>query len=355
VHIFVVCDPDVAASTDKYVFDFGLQSNGGYGMIYSDNDYGMYTNSTFGGTNTELMHSEGEDPALVEMEVDFGDTQAFYRNGNLLSSVPVTIANLDGTKINEAPAYGPLGTASGPVSIGRKSASTFLDQNGGRMFNGRISEVIVFTDLLSNVDKQKINSYLAIKYGLTINENYISSTGSIKKDISDGYANDIAGIGRDDCAGLYQKQSRSIEPDAIFTIGKGSIVATNQLNSNTIPTDESYLIWGNNDAPANTNWNTANVNIPGPNLSSIDRTWRLSEDLDITNTLFQVAVDNPNFDLPAMPPTADGIYYLLRDDDGDFTNGGTTYEPMSLVAGDVWETSLADPTNEYFKKIKPKT
>ncbi len=348
LHVFVVCDPDLVAGTDKYVFDFGLQSNGGYGMIYSDNDYGMYTNNLYGGTNTELFHSEGPEPALVEMKVDFDDAQEFYRNGELLSSVPVTISDLDASKVLEAPAYGPLGTTSGPVSIGRKSASAFLDQDGGRLFNGRISEVIVFTDTLSSLEKQKVNSYLAVKYGLTMTQNYISSTGSIKKDVSDGYANDIAGIGRDDCSGLHQKQSKSMELEAIITIGQGTIASTNELNGNSIPADGTYLMWGNDGAPANANWVTANVSIPGVDLASIDRTWKFSEHFDITNALFQVEVDDPNFDLPAMPPTADGIYYLLRDDDGDFTNGGTTYEPMSLFAGDIWEVNIADPTNEYF-------
>ncbi len=348
LHVFVVCDTDAPSGTDKYLFDFGLQPNGGYGMIYSDNDYGMYTNNSFGGVSTELFHSEGAEPALVEMKVDFDDTQEFYRNGNLLSSIPVTIPDLDASKILEAPAYGALGASSGPVSIGRKSASSFLDQDGGQLFNGRISEVIVFTDTLSSLEKQQVNSYLAVKYGLTLTQNYLSSTGSTKKDISDGYANNIAGIGRDDCSGLYQKQSKSIGSEAIVTIGQGTIAATNELNGNTIPADESYLMWGNNDAPANANWVNANVTIPGVDFSSIDRTWKFSEHFDITNALFQVEVDDPNFDLPAMPPTANGIYYLLRDDDGDFTNGGTTYQPMSLVAGDIWETMIADPANEYF-------
>lgn len=349
IHVFVVCDPDVVAGTDKYVFDFGVQSNGGYGMIYSDNDYGMYTNSSFGGTNTELFHSEGEEPALVEMEIDFDNAQEFYRNGDLLSSIPVTISDLDETKVLEGPAYGALGTTTGPVSIGRKSASAFLDQNGGRMFDGRISEVIVFTDTLSSLEKQKVNSYLAVKYGLTMIQNYLSSTGTLQKDINDGYANDIAGIGRDDCSGLHQKQSKSIESEAIVTIGQGTIASTNDLNANSITSDDAYLIWGNDGAPINANWVDANVTIPGVDFASIDRTWKFSENLDITNTLFQIDVDNPNFDLPAMPATADGIYYLLRDDDGDFTNGGTTYEPMSFVSGDDWQTTIADPmNNEYF-------
>jgi len=238
-------------------------------------------------------------------------------------------------------------TFTGPVSIGRKSASSFLDLNGGRLFDGRISEVIVFTDTLSSMEKQQVNSYLAVKYGLTMTQDYLSSAGSTKKDVTDGYANDIAGIGRDDCSGLHQKQSKSIESDAIVTIGKGTIATTNELNGNSITSDDSYLIWGNDDAAAAT-WNSANVTIPGVDLASIDRTWSLTEHLDITNTLFQIEVDNANFDLPAIPPTADGIYYLLRDDDGDFTNGGTTYEPMSFVAGDEWQTTIADPTSEFF-------
>ncbi len=349
VHVFVVCDTDVPAGSDKYVFDFGLQANGGYGMIYSDNDYGMYTNNTNGGTNSEFFHTEGEDPALVEMKIDFDDSQAFYRNGNPLGpSVSVTIPDLDESNVNEAPAYGPLNSSAGPVSIGRKSASTFLDLDGGRIFDGRISEVIVFTDTLSSIEKQQVNSYLAIKYGLTMAQDYLSSAGTIQKDISDGYGNNIAAIGRDDCSGLHQKQSKSVNSEAIVTIGQGTIATTNALNGNTIPADETFLVWGNDGAPANASWVDPNVTIPGTDLASIDRTWKFSEQFDITNTLFQIEVDNPNFDLPAMPPTADGTYYLLRDDDGDFTNGGTTYEPMSLVTGDIWEVNIADPTNEYF-------
>ena len=177
-------------------------------------------------------------------------------------------------------------------------------------------------------------------------QQYLASNGNLVKDYLDGHANNIAGIGRDDCSGLHQKQSKSVESDAIVTIGMGTIASTNQANSNSIPTDVSFLHWGH-DGAAGTSWNTSNVAISGVDLASIDRTWKFTEEFDITNTLFQIEVDHPNFDLPPMPPTADGIYYLLRDDDGDFTNGGTTYEPLSLSSGDKWETVLADPTFEF--------
>ena len=177
-------------------------------------------------------------------------------------------------------------------------------------------------------------------------QHYLASNGALVKDYMDGFANNIAGIGRDDCSGLHQKQSKSVESDAIVTIGMGNIAATNEVNSNSIPTDVTFLKWGHDGASGAT-WNSTNVTIPGIEVARIDRTWKFTEESDITNTLFQVEVDNPNFDLPPLPSTSDGIYYLLRDDDGDFTNGGTNYEPLTLSSGDKWETVISDPTFEF--------
>ena len=53
----MILDPNVDAETDNHPFDFGLAANGGYGMIYSNDDYGMYTDNSSGGTNTELTLS----------------------------------------------------------------------------------------------------------------------------------------------------------------------------------------------------------------------------------------------------------------------------------------------------------
>ncbi len=345
IHVFIVCNPTIDNEGYNYVFDFGKSIDRGYGMTFSDAFLGSYSPSS----QRHLGHGFGDEACFLEMEIEFGSYRREYRNGNVFSTDPSALTSLTAGNINEAPDYQTgVNNINGPVSIGRKSASESITNNGGRIFNGAISEVLVYNDTLSQIEKERIQSYLALKYGITLPHDYAASSGTTLKDITDGYANDIAGIGRDDCSGLHQKQSKSMELEAIITIGQGTIAATNELNGNSIPTDGTYLIWGNDGAPANANWVNANVTIPGVDFSSIDRTWKFSEHFDITNALFQVEVDDPNFDLPAMPLTADGIYYLLRDDDGDFTNDGTTYEPMSLVAGDIWETMIADPANEYF-------
>ncbi len=68
-------------------------------------------------------------------------------------------------------------------------------------FKGLISEVLFFDEALSFVDRLKWETYLAIKYGLTLQEkNYLSSSEMVlwnAEDLTD-YSNRITGIGKDD-------------------------------------------------------------------------------------------------------------------------------------------------------------
>ncbi|SHH79170.1 choice-of-anchor J domain-containing protein, partial [Winogradskyella jejuensis] len=95
-------------------------------------------------------------------------------------------------------------------------------------FDGRIAEVITYRarkdDADATQERNRIQSYLAIKYGITLeptitagvieegNLDYVDSDGSVIWDVSAsaGFNFDIAGIGRDDASGLDQRQSSSI-------------------------------------------------------------------------------------------------------------------------------------------------
>gem|GEM_PF-4617438 len=57
---------------------------------------------------------------------------------------------------------------------------------------------------------------------------------------------------------------------------------------------------------------------------------------------------NPLYGFPALPPTSDGFYYLLIDDDGDFTNGGTSHMQMTTTLGVLAQVMIANPINSYF-------
>ncbi|MBV8325118.1 hypothetical protein [Chryseobacterium sp.] len=114
-----------------------------------------------------------------------------------------------------------------------------------------IPEVLVFNNSLSDIDIQKVETYLSIKYGITINniseKNYISSGDHILWDSkkNKNYNFRITGIGRDDAYELYQKQSKNSNKGTI-TIAMDSLRPTNSSNSGVIE-NENFLLWGDNN------------------------------------------------------------------------------------------------------------
>ncbi|APY09409.1 hypothetical protein BWZ20_14320 [Winogradskyella sp. J14-2] len=147
-------------------------------------------------------------------------------------------------------------------------------------FNGRVAEVISYNSRVDDVaERPRIESYLAVKYGITqgvngVSTDYVDSDGTVIWDQSAnaGYNYDIAGIGRDDASTLDQKQSRSInyETDVdgrtrgILTMGLTDIYNTNYDNKTlnaTALNDKEYLMWGNNGADLNLAASVISVNM----------------------------------------------------------------------------------------------
>lgn len=347
-HSFAVVKPNSSTGSRKYIFDFGFYSWGGYGFGYTNSSLHMYTNTGQGGDNISVNHFTGTRPALMEVDVDFENEQSVAQNGTPLSTEAITLTDLNLTKIAEADAYQTtISTkANGPVSIGRKSASSAIQNGNSRIFDGDIAEIILYDGDISQIDRQKISTYLAIKYGITLAFNYVSASGVTLKNVADGYANDIGIIGREDCSGIYQKQSRSVSDDAILTLGAVSIEATNAANTGIIA-DESFYVWGNNNQPVSA-WGAYDIAVNGRHFDIQDRIWRgTATGTLISDVIPQINVDNPNFDLPALPANSDGNYYYLSDDDGDFTNGGTSFTQMGEISPGIWASLGGTATSQY--------
>lgn len=114
--------------------------------------------------------------------------------------------------------------------------------------NGLIGEVIAYERDLSEAEKQRVRTYTAIKYGITLPHNYIASNGSTviwNQATNTGYNNNIAGIAKDDNGALHQKQSRSINDGRQVLIGTAGLANTNALNTTGL-TDGQFLVWGDN-------------------------------------------------------------------------------------------------------------
>jgi hypothetical protein len=98
--------------------------------------------------------------------------------------------------------------ASSSIGIGRTVATNSVLANVG--------EVIIYSTGLTVANRNKVESYLAIKYGTTLNQstpqNYTLSNNSIawNGSIAGIFNKNITGIARDDISSLNQPKSQSI-------------------------------------------------------------------------------------------------------------------------------------------------
>ena len=135
-------------------------------------------------------------------------------------------------------------------------------------FFGEVSEIIVMSrpagltgSVLTDSEMKKINTYLGVKYGITLDRNsqpdYIFSDDTIIYNRSDagysGYSTDIVAIGRDDASGLYQKQALSTDNPGMG-IYLGSLSETNDENTSIIA-DKSAIVFGSTGLDGSTNYN----------------------------------------------------------------------------------------------------
>ena len=214
--------------------------------------------------------------------------------------------------------------------------------NANSPYNGYLSEFIFYNTDLSAVDMNKVHSYLAIKYGITLDDfgggiqgDYLSTDGALIWDatVSPNYHNDVIGIGRDDNQALLQKQSHSF--DDVTRIYIDALQTNNASNIGVFNNDTSYVMIGDNGGLLCNTLATGSELPPAPLFNSrIEREWK------VTKTNFSQTF---NCDI-TISPCAIGIDFdttclaLLVDDDGDFTNATAYNSTSGLVFTKVGNT-----------------
>ncbi len=207
--------------------------------------------------------------------------------------------------------------------------------------NGQIAEIIVFSGNQTSQTQQSYQSYLAVKYGITLNNvtavvddtnitegDYVLIDGSTKVwDVTanSGYHNDVAGIGRDDGLALNQKQSTSQNSDALITMGLTSIETDNASNAATFTTNKDFLMWGNNNQSVLVGGVSTTTLICAPE-TTLARTWKVVE----TGSVGTVEVGVVQSTIDAALVTANTIKVFKVADDASFTTN-VEYIPLSAT------------------------
>lgn len=215
--------------------------------------------------------------------------------------------------------------------------------SGKHHFDGKIAEMFVFSNTLSTIDRDKAESYLGMKYGLTLAHSYYASdysnsgTGTSAAPVwnqiaNAAYHNDVAGIGRDDQSGLYQKQSMGATSSDMLQMYLGDVTsdfpAINADNHNSFAQDKSFLMWGHN---ANTT-SALSRSIKGGTQMGINRIWKVQE----TGQVGTVTLRIPKM---VLPPEVSALY--IHATDHSFPDHETTTIVHLQENGDYW-TAVAD-------------
>lgn len=175
------------------------------------------------------------------------------------------------------------------------------ENNGSNSWNGTIAEIIAYATNEDDTDRQKIETYLAVKYGITLSNNYIATDGTTTIYNVSTYPNDIAGIGRDDSELLIQNKSLSENSDAIITMSSPSDLG-----------DSEYLIWGNDNGSVS----ETTTGVPSGVNDMLARKWKVEETGDVGTVT--VAIDVTGI---AGVGASASDYALIIDGDGTFNDG----------------------------------
>lgn len=257
---------------------------------------------------------------------------SIYLNGNLDASIPnpglsfnPPVGNLNGLSIGSNPPIFPL------------SSDEYL------------SEVMVFNKKLSFSERRRVESYLAIKYGITIGNNqgsgpsldYIASDETLIWDNHAGFHNHVIGIGKDGAAGASGLNQFISKGEASFNGTTDMLKIANGSFATPAPFDDdgTFIVVGSNlgslTTPIYGGFLHAN---PSTGISAfLSRSWAIQKTgAPVGNLILE-------FDMALIPgPNANANIRLLLDNDLNYGNnsiGESTYAPLtgfSISGGSIY-------------------
>ena len=213
------------------------------------------------------------------------------------------------------------GSVNRRLRLGRPPRSQHLPAS---VFSGIIPEIILFNRIISPRERQQVESYLALKYGISLNQlfpvSYLNSNGEVIWDAEKSvtYNSNIAGIGRDDLSGLNQRVSESTLTPGLMKIG-----SQGEMKNNT------FFVWGDNAKPLSLSEESG--------IRQLQREWKISA---FNNKGDSVFVETDMMALSEIKSLREGeIFWLMidRSGTGKYPFGKTNFMPYQslLPAGKI--------------------
>lgn len=156
-----------------------------------------------------------------------------------------------------------LGT---PYSAGNMNTDYSTSLFGNNSIRGYAPELIVFSRMLTPDERRKVESYLAVKYGITLKGSYLDSEGNLIWDWTENqaYHHRVTAIGNDAAGSLLQPLSATSyeesptyaalqENDTYQDANPYNLSSASRLlvmgreNGNPTP-DKGFMFWGDDDA-----------------------------------------------------------------------------------------------------------
>lgn len=298
--------------------DFGLGQNAGkFFFKATSGDNYLQTSSTYNDGYPRVV------AATRKKTSSTANNLFIYINGTQTSA-----GTSDNTSLSD---YGYIGIGRTPT----ESSSQFV---------GGISEVIGKNYLTTFSERHVYETYLALKYGITLAHDYKKATSGADSVIYviSGYTNDIAGLGRNNIFGLNQKVSSSVNVASgsahVVMATDNDFSSSNLTSSRTALTDGQYLIWGHNGGTVNS-WTT----ISGTKYSKVNRVWRVQNTSSVGSVYFQIDLSG----FASLP--ASGSYALLVGNES-FSTISSIY-PLTNSSGNLYWANPQFPSGTYYFTI----
>ena len=155
-----------------------------------------------------------------------------------------------------------IGTPSTSGSFGTDFPTSLF---GNASIRGYAPELIVFSRMLTPDERRKVESYLAVKYGITLKGSYLDSDGNLTWDMAENqaYHHRVTAVGTDIVGSLSQPLSAtSYEESPVYAALKENgtyhdanpynpssasrLLVMGRENGNPMP-DRGFTFWGDDD------------------------------------------------------------------------------------------------------------